>query len=92
MAQEESESSHWVVSADELGRLTELFIKFDGALDPTAIEPREAQIEFRKMLEIIYTEKVKPRFLSIDFNAFLRYARIECRQRAQSQFRQFPSP
>lgn len=91
MAQEQSGGPEWAVSADELERLTALFIQFNGALDPRAIEPREAKIEFRRMLEELHATKVAPRFHSVDFAAFERYARLECRQRACRKTRDYPS-
>ena len=81
MSQDES-SSAGVVSEDELSRLTNLFVLFEGAPDPLSRECREAQSEFDSLVNKLYEEKVKPNFKSIQHFHFRKAVRYRCRLRA----------
>lgn len=75
-------SPDWIVSDDELTRLTDLFIRFEGASDPRSINCREAESEFNASIERLYLEKVAPKFQSLTLAHFRCYARYQCRLRA----------
>jgi len=83
-------SSGGVVSEDELVRLTELFLKFEGATDPLSNRCKESESEFNSLVENIYTEKVKPAYDSIAFSYFRSYVRNVCRIRISKQGPPFP--
>jgi hypothetical protein len=86
----EDTSSGGVVSEDELVRLTELFVKFEGATDPLSNHCRESESEFNSLIETIYLEKVRLAVSSITFSQFRSYTRNICRIRASKQVPPFP--
>jgi len=86
----EDTGSGGIVSEDELVRLTELFLKFEGAIDPLSNACREAESEFNSFIETIYVEKVKPAYESLTFSYFRSYVRNVCRIRASKQGPPFP--
>src|SRR5262245_4599723 len=81
----EDTSSGGIVSEDELVRLTELFLKFEGATDPLSNRCREAESEFNSLVEDIYAKKVKPAYESITFFAFRSHVRNVCRIRYRNR-------
>lgn len=83
-------SSGGVVSEDDLVRLTDLFLKFEGATDPLSNQCQEAESEFNALLEKIYFEKVKPVFSAITFFQFRSHTRNVCRLRISKQGPPFP--
>jgi hypothetical protein len=78
------------VSADELTRLTALFIQFEGAADPTSRECREAESDFNSLIEQLFREKVEPKYQSVTLHQFRRFARNQCRLRASRGSSEFP--
>jgi len=90
MAENPSDSPGWIISTSELERLTDLFTQFEGAFDPLTIEAKEAKIEFSRTLQAIY-EKVKPKYVGMEFRDLDREARLACRKRIQDRLRPFPS-
>jgi len=86
----EDTGSGGIVSEDDLARLTELFIKFEGAADPLSNRCQESESEFNSLVEKLYLEKVKPAFETITFSKFRSFTRIICRARAFKQGPPFP--
>jgi hypothetical protein len=85
-------AADWLISEDELTHLTTLFIRFEGALDPRALDSREAESDFYSILEIIFREKVKPteKYSSVTEQQFISHARYLCRLRANKVVKEFP--
>jgi hypothetical protein len=79
-----------IVSEAELTNLTELFRRFEGATDPFSKGCKDAQWEFNEALRSIYMERVKPKFLNIDFSSFTSMTRRMCRERVSRQGAPFP--
>ena len=75
-------SSDGIISEDDLKRLTNLFIQFEGAADPRSNACRESEFEFYAMIDRLFSEKVEPHFESINRYQFRSYTRRVCRQRA----------
>jgi hypothetical protein len=86
----EDAASGGIVSEDELVRLTELFLKFEGATDPLSNRCREAESAFNSLVETIYRQKVKPAYDSITFSQLRSYVRNVCRIRISKQGPPFP--
>jgi hypothetical protein len=83
-------SSGPIVSEDELVRLTELFMQFEGAGDPLSIQCREAESDFNSLLQLIYSEKVEPAIPSVTFSQFRSHTRRICRMRIVKEGPEFP--
>lgn len=88
----EQPDSGGAISEDELKRLTDLFIQFEGASDPRSIECREAEAEFDSLLDLLYREKVEPKFKSLDRLLFRSHTRRLCRTRADHLIQKFHCP
>ena len=65
-----------LVSLAELTRLSELFLRFEGATTPYAPDAREARAEFDRFVESIYHERVYPvhkdQITSVTFYSLVR--------------------
>jgi hypothetical protein len=72
----EGRNSPELVSIAELTRLSELFLRFEGAATPYAPDAREARAEFDRLVENIYRERVYPvhkdQITSITFYSLVR--------------------
>ena len=64
------------VSLADLTRLSELFLRFEGASTPYVPEAREARAEFDRLVEKIYIERVYPihkdQITSVTFYSLVR--------------------
>jgi hypothetical protein len=58
----ENTGAEGTISGEELTQLTDLFRRFEGASDPTAVACREAEAEFNALVSELYEGKVAPRF------------------------------
>ena len=88
----EDPSADGLISEDELKRLTELFIQFEGATDPRSRKCREAEVDFDELIDRLFTEKVEQAFKLINRFQFKSFARHICRERASKIVKQFPCP
>ena len=83
-------NSGWIVSDDELKRLTDLFLQFEGAPDPLSNKCKESESEFNSLVEKIYQEKVRPAYNTIGFSQFRSFTRNRCRLRLSKEGPPFP--
>jgi hypothetical protein len=74
-----------IISADDLNRLVDLFLQFEGASDPLALPCKEAEEQFDGLVERIYAEQVAPKFQSITLLCFRSGVRKYCRLRLASE-------
>jgi hypothetical protein len=85
-----SDDTGRVISPSELGRLAELYLRFEGSPDPLSVACKEAKQEFDLLVERIYTEKVASNNQSISLIKFRSYARVYCRKIWAKQWPNYP--
>jgi hypothetical protein len=85
-------SSGGIVSESELAELTKLFLGFEGAADPLSSDCQDAKLGFHFLLRQIYIQKVRPKFVDIDFSVFASMTRRMCRERLSKEGPPFPCP
>ncbi len=83
--------SEGIVSESDLETLTDLFRRFEGATDPLSTDCNSAKELFYFTLRQIYVERVRTKFIEIDFSIFANMTRKMCRQRLSRQDPPFPS-
>jgi hypothetical protein len=59
-----------IVSGDDISRLADLFLQFEGASNPLSGACKEAEQSFDTLVESLYREKVSPQFQSITLIQF----------------------
>ena len=74
-----------IISADDLNRLVDLFLHFEGASDPISLACKEAEEQFDSLVERIYTEQVAPKIQSVTLICFRSGVRKYCRLRLAKQ-------
>ena len=90
---EEGASAGAVFGEAELIRLTELYYRFEAALDPLSADCKAAREEFNGMVNDIYFGRAKE-VLGIDYDCsrFRSFVRRLCRERLAKQGPPFPCP
>ena len=84
--------SEGIISEPELAQLTDLFRRFEGATDPFSNDCRSSKEQFYLLLRMIYVDKVRVKFVEIDFSIFGSMVRKMCRERLAKSAPQFPCP
>jgi hypothetical protein len=84
------DDSAGIICGDDISRLTDLFLQFEGASDPLSVVSKEAEQQFDALIERLYNDKVSVRFQSLTLLRFRSYARNICRQRLAKQGPPFP--
>lgn len=79
-----------LISAGDLNRLVDLYLLFEGALDPFSVECKEAEAQFDSLIEKMHREKVLSNYPSLTLSDFRSHARIICRLRVAKQGPPFP--
>ncbi len=75
-----------LISEAELAGLTELFCKFEGALDPRSTEVKEAKLAFDQKTSALYQERAFPvHGDGLTSTTFYRLIRVQCRLRASKR-------
>ena|SRR5438876_7620786 len=59
--------SEGIVSESDLAYLTDLFRRFEGATDPLSSDCKQAKEVFYYTLRTIYVERMRSKFMDIDF-------------------------
>jgi hypothetical protein len=85
-------NSGGIVSESELAELTKLFLRFEGAADPFSADCQNSKCAFYLILREIYIQKVRPKFIDIDFSIFASMTRRMCRDRLSREGQPFPCP
>jgi hypothetical protein len=73
------DDSAGIISRDDLNWLVDLFVQYDGALDPLCAECQDAEYQFNALVENLHSEKVLPVKPSISLSDFRCHARRTCR-------------
>jgi hypothetical protein len=85
-----SDDAGRVISDCELGQLADLFLRFEGAPDPTSLACKEVEQEFDSMVGRIYAERIAPKYSSITLPKFVSYVRNYCRKRIAKEKPPYP--
>jgi len=84
------DDSGGIISRDDLNRLVELFVRYDGALDPLCAECQDAEYQFNALIEQLHSEKVVLSNPKISLSDFRCYTRRQCRLILAKQDRRWP--
>ena len=84
------DDSPGIICGDDVNRLADLFLQFEGASDPLSTACKEAEQQFDSLIEKLYAEQVASRYQSITLPQFRSFVRNHCRARLAKQGRPFP--
>ena len=89
---QEDGTSQELVSGNELEKLSSLFDQFQYSDDPTSTETQKTEVEFNKMVDDIYTGKVKPEYPDVSLYEFRGFLFCACKKflRAQDKRKLLP--
>ena len=79
-----------IVSSDELDRLADLFLRFEGAPDPTSLACKEAEQQFDSFVASLYAQKIASKYQAITLPKFRIYVRNYCRKLIAKQGPRYP--
>jgi hypothetical protein len=69
-----------IISKDDLNQRSDLFSRFEGALDPLSPDCKDAEYQFNALVQHLHLKKVKPVLQTISLTQFHCEVRNQCRK------------
>ena len=85
------DDSAGIICASDISQLLDLFLQFEGAIDPLSKACQEAERTFDALVERLHADKVlpDPQFKTVNLVQFRGHVRVKCRQLASKSIRQY---